>query len=118
MAETLGHYLGKFLVRPGDPAARAHGIFFRCPCSLRFLALLQRPRGAHDELAELDDAEIGRTEMFPGAILDRALAVLDRRVLLADAGDAGEALALLLRAVDQIVVAGVAQRHVVVVDMG
>src|SRR6202158_2772004 len=118
MAETLGHYLSEFLVRAGDPAARAPGIFLRCLCSLRRLALLQRPRSAHDELAELDDAEIGRAEMLAGAVLDRALAVLDRRVLLADAGDAGEGLALLLRAVDQVVVAGVAQRHVVIVNMG
>src|SRR5882757_9250715 len=96
MAETLGHYLGDILVRPGDPGARTHDIFLRGLCSLRRLAFLQCPSGAHDELAELDDADIGRPEMFPGAVLDRALAVLDGRVLLADAGDAGEALALLL----------------------
>src|SRR3977135_280880 len=94
MAETLGHDLGKILVGPGDPAARAHGVFLRCLCSLRLLALPQRPCGAHDELAELDDAEIGRAEMLAGAVLDRPLAVLDRRILLADDADAGEGRAL------------------------
>src|SRR5882757_8962978 len=118
MAETLGHDLGDILVRPGDPGARTHGIFLRSLCSLRRLAFLQCPSGAHDELAELDDADIGRPEMFPGAVLDRALAVLDGRVLLADTGDAGEAPALLLRAVDQVVVPSIAQRHVLVVDTG
>jgi hypothetical protein len=101
---------------PGDPAARAHGIFLRCPCSLRLLALLQRPGGAHDELAELDDPEVGRAEMLARAVLDRPLAVLDRRILLADAGDAGEGRGLLLMAVDQVVVVPVAQRHIVVAD--
>jgi hypothetical protein len=84
----------------------------------RLAALAQGARGAHDELAELDDAEVGRPEMLPGAVLDRALAVLDGGVLLAHTHDACEALALLLRAVEHVVVADVAQRHVVGVDLG
>src|SRR5260370_8355396 len=56
--------------------------------------------------------------MLPGAVLDRAHAILDRGVLLAHAGDAGEGRGLLRLAVDQVVVTEVAQRHVVVVDFG
>ena len=62
------------------------------------------------------DAEVGRAEMLARAVLDRPLAVLDRRILLADAGDAGEGRGLLLMAVDQVVVVPVAQRHIVVAD--
>ena len=54
-------------------------------------ALLQRAGGAHHQLAELDDADVGRPEMLPGAVLDRALAVLDRGILIGNAADAGEA---------------------------
>ena len=55
--------------------------------------------------------------MLARAVLDRALAVLDRRILLRHAGDAGEARSLLQCPVDQIIVPLVAQRHVVVVDV-
>ncbi len=56
--------------------------------------------------------------MFAGAIGDRALAVLHGGVLLGHALDAGVALGLLQLAVDQIVVGLVAQRHVILVDLG
>src|SRR5512139_921728 len=115
MTETFGHDCSEILAWIGDPGAGSHGISLSSLCRFRLIALLQGTGRTHHELAELDDAEIGRTEMLPGAVLDRALAVLDRRVLFADAGDAGEALVLLRRAIDQVLVPDVAQGHVVVV---
>ena len=56
--------------------------------------------------------------MFPGAVGNRALAVLHRGVLFGDALDTGVARGLLQLAVDQVVVALVAQRNVVLVDNG
>src|SRR4051812_21839685 len=56
--------------------------------------------------------------MLLGTIGDRALAVLHRGVLFGDALDAGITAGLLQFAVDQIVVALVAQRNVVLVDQG
>src|SRR6185503_13592197 len=106
------------LVGRGHGTARADGI---APCrsgGLRFTAGLQGPRGAHQQLAELDDRHIGRTEMLPGAVLDRTHAVLDRGVLLAHAFDAGEGLVLLDLAIEQVVVARIADRNVAVVDLG
>ena len=85
MAEPFGHHRCEILVRPGDPAAGAHSIARRRGRRLGRLAAAQRPRRAHDELAELDDADVGRAEVLAGAVLDRALAVLDRGVLLAHA---------------------------------
>src|SRR5688500_14084187 len=118
MSETLGHDGGKILVRIGDPAAGTHGIFARSACRFRLIALPQGARRPHDELAELDNADVGRSEMFPGAVLDRTLAVLDGGVLLAHAHDAGEALRFLLRAVEHVVIANVAHGHIVYIDLG
>src|SRR3989442_10627306 len=64
----------------------------------------------------MHDAEIGRSEMLAGAVGDRALAVLHGGVLFGNALDAGVALGLLQFSVDQIIVALVAQRHVILVD--
>src|SRR5690348_7304212 len=100
MAEPFGHHRCEILVRPGNPAAGAHSIARRRGRRLGRLAAAQRPCGTHDELAELDDADVGRAEVLAGAVLDWALAVLDRGVLLAHAHDAGEALGLLLLAVE------------------
>src|SRR5712691_5773224 len=66
----------------------------------------------------MQNAKIGRAEMFTGAVGDRALAVLHRGVLLGHALDAGVAFGLLQLAVDQIIVGLVAQRHVILVDLG
>src|SRR5262245_24316862 len=116
MAETFGHDLRQTLVRRGHPAARAHRVTF---CSLRrswFLPVAKGAGGAHHELAELDNAEVGGAKMLPGAILDRTLAVLDGGVLLADPGDAGEARGFLLPPIDQVVVAQIAQWQVILID--
>src|SRR5215510_4758437 len=96
MAEALGHHGGKAAIGRRHPGTGTDCILFWRSGRFRLPALLQRTGSAHHQLAELDDAEIGRTKMLPGAVLDRALAVLDRRVLLADAGDAGEGRRLLL----------------------
>src|SRR5271166_6197656 len=56
--------------------------------------------------------------MLAGAVGDRALAVLHGGVLLGDALDAGIAPGLLQLAIDQVVVALVAQRQVILVDLG
>src|SRR6266699_5942911 len=66
----------------------------------------------------MHDAEIGRAEMFTAAVGDWALAVLHRGVLLGHALDPGIAFGLLQPAVDQIVVGLVAQRNIVLVDLG
>src|SRR5512142_679303 len=113
MAEPFGHHRCEILVRPGDPAAGAHSIARRRGCRLGRLAAAQCPGRPHDELAELDDADVGRAEMLARAVLDRTLAVLDGGVLLAHTHDAGEALGLLLLAVEHVVVADIAHRHVV-----
>src|SRR5215470_9266940 len=116
MAETFGYHLGQILVRRGNPAARAHCV---TSCSLRrswLLAAPEGPCGAHHELAELADAEVGGAKMLLGAILDRTLAVLDGGVLLADAGDTGEARGFLLPPIDQVVVSPIAQRQVILID--
>src|SRR5437764_825523 len=104
MAEALGHDRRQVLGGLGNPSAGANRISVRARCRLRLGALLQGAGGAHDELAEFDDAEVGWTEMLARAVLDRALAVLDRRILLRHAGDAGEARSLLQCPVDQIIV--------------
>ena len=74
---------GEILGLVGDAGAGAHGVAVLMRQMRGSLALLQRAGGVHDELAELHDAEIGRAEMLAGAVGDRALAVLDRGVLLA-----------------------------------
>ena len=83
----------------------------------RRLALLQRAGGIHHQLAEMHDAEIGRAEMFAGAVGDRPLAVLHGGVLFGHALDAGVAIGLLQLAIDQIVVRLVAQRNIILVDL-
>ena len=88
------------------------------PKMRRRVALLQRAGRIHHQFAEMQDAEIGRPQMFAAAVGDRALAVLHRGVLLGDALDAGVAFRLLQLAVDQVVVRLVAQRHIIVVDLG
>src|SRR5258708_40343036 len=104
MAEALGHR-GRQVIRGlGHPRARADGIFVRRGCCFRLAALLQGASGAHDQLAEFDDAEVGRPEMLARAILDRALAVLNCRILLRYAGNAGQGPALLPRSVAQLVI--------------
>src|SRR6185503_10403206 len=95
MAEPFGHHRCEILVRPGDPAAGAHSIARRRARRLGRLAAAKSPGRAHDQLAELDDADVGRAEMLARAVLDRALAVLYGGILLAHPHDAGEALALL-----------------------
>src|SRR5262249_29391822 len=104
MAEALGHHRGEILVGRRDPAAGAHSVALGVARLLRSFAGRQCPGRSHDQLAELDDADVGRTEMLAGAVLHRALAVLDRGVLLADAGDAREGVVLLHLAVDQVLV--------------
>src|SRR5437762_13174814 len=66
----------------------------------------------------MQDAQISGAEMLAIAIGDRTLAVLHGGVLLGHALDAGVAFGLLQLAVDQIVVGLVAQRHVILVDLG
>jgi hypothetical protein len=84
----------------------------------RLLAPLQRAGAIHHQFAKVQNAEIGRAEMFAGAVGDRALAVLHCGVLLRHALDAGIAFCLLQLAVDQIIVGLVAQRHIILVDLG
>ena len=56
----------------------------------RFDALLQVFGRAHEALARHDDAVVGRDQMLAHAVLNPAHALLERRILHADAFDAAE----------------------------
>src|SRR5215216_1113694 len=117
VAEPLDHDRGEVLGLAGDAGAGAHGIAILVLEVRRRFAFLQRAGGIHHQLAEMHDAEIGRAEMFAGAVGDRALAVLHRGVLFRHALDAGVAVGLLQLAIDQIIVRLVAQRNIILVDL-
>src|SRR5882672_9932957 len=88
------------------------------------LTLTRCLRRAQEARARGDDALVGEAEVLARAVLDRAHRLLERRVLHGDALDAAVgAAALLLRAVDQVVVPAVRKRdegarHVLYVDPG
>ena len=82
---TLHHHVGQVLRLVRDVAAGAHGVAVLVRDMRRLDALLQGARGVEHQLAEMHDAEIGRAEVLPGAILNRTLAVLHGGVLLGDA---------------------------------
>src|SRR5260370_31046537 len=105
VAKTLDHDRGQVLGLAGHAGAGAHGVALLMRKMRGRLALLQRASRVHHQFSEMHDAEIGRAEMFAGAVGDRALAVLYRCVLLRHALDAGVAPGLLRLAVDQIYVA-------------
>src|SRR6202021_4178901 len=75
-------------------------------------------RGAEHQRAKTGDAQVGRPKHLAGAVVDAALTVLNGGVLLGDALDAGETLALLQISVVQIVVGPPPDRRVLVVDLG
>src|SRR5882724_3225242 len=118
VAEALDHDGGQVLGLVRHAGAGAHGVAVLMRKMRWALPLLQRAGAVHHQFPEMQDAKIGRAEMFAGAVGDRALAVLHGGVLLGHALDAGVALGLLQLAVDQIVVGLVAQRHVILVDLG
>src|SRR5207249_5642062 len=65
----------------------------------------QGPRGGEDAAARPDDQLVRGPEVLVAAVVDRSHALGYRHVLLANAGDAGEALPLALGfAVDHVVV--------------
>src|SRR6266702_6050886 len=110
VAETIQHHRGQILGLAGDAGTGAHRVAILMRGLRWQLAVLKRARQIHHDFPEMHDAEIGRTEMLAGPVGDRALAVLHGGVLLGDALDAGIAPGPLELAVDQIVVALVAQR--------
>src|SRR6185312_17147522 len=117
VAKTFDHHGGELLALVGNAGTGAHGVAVLMRDMRRRLALLKRARRLHHQFAEMHDAEIGRPKMLAGAVGDRTLAVLHRGVLLGDALDAAIAPGLLQLAVDQVVVALVAQWHVILVDL-
>src|SRR5579883_1470402 len=102
--KTLDHYRGQVLGLVCHTGAGTHSVAVLMAKVWRNLALLQRAGEFHDGFAEMHDAKIGRAEMLAGAVGNRALAVLQRGVLLGDALDAGVAFGLLQLAIDQVVV--------------
>ena len=99
LAEALHHHGGQILGLIGHAGAGTHGVAVLMLKMLGRMALLQRAGAVHHQFAEMHDAEVGRAEMFAGAVGDRALAVLHRGVLLGHALDAGVAFGLLQLAV-------------------
>ena len=102
----------------GDAGAGADGVALGAGGRLGLLAALQVACSVHHQLAEAQDAEIGRAQVLARAVGNRPLAVLHGGVLLRHALDAGIARRLLQLAVDQVVVGLVAQGYVVLVDLG
>src|ERR1700683_110101 len=84
----------------------------------RRLASFQVSGALQHQHAEGRDAEVGRPQHLAGAVVDQALAVLDGGVLVRDALDAGEALALLQLAVDPVVVRPPAHWRVALIPLG
>jgi hypothetical protein len=116
--EALHHRLREREPGVGDDTAAAHAVPGGVPRGRRLGARAQLARGAQDELAEVDDRDVRGPEVLARAVRDEALAVLDHGVLLGHALDAGERAALLIDAIDEVVVVAVAHRHPVRVDLG
>src|SRR5690606_19890094 len=108
VAEALLHDLLERYALRRDPASGAETVSSVLPGSIGLDAIGEGLGTIQNHPAEADDGGIGGRQVLAGAVDDRALALLDHRILLGDAADTGIGVVLLVGTIEQIVVAPVA----------